>query len=80
VKLQRKRLIAIAAGAITIVAIVLSFGSGYLGLGWQWLRPAGELPQLAELIGLILLGRINCSRLLGCSRLKARRLGGCLST
>jgi hypothetical protein len=56
-KLQRKKIIAIGAGAITIVAIVLSFAAGYLGLGWQWLRPAGELLLLAELVGLIVLER-----------------------
>jgi hypothetical protein len=54
---RRSRLIAIAAGLITITAVVLSFASGYLGLGWQWLRPAAELLLLAELVGLIVLER-----------------------
>src|SRR5579863_9461186 len=54
---RRNRMIAIAAGAITVVAIVLAFASGYLGQQWQWLRPAGELLLLAELVGLIVLER-----------------------
>jgi hypothetical protein len=54
---KRNRLIAIAAGAITVVAIVLAFASGYLGQEWRWLRPAGELLLLAELVGLIVLER-----------------------
>ena len=53
----RARIIPIAASVITVVAIVLAFASGYLGLGWQWLRPAGELLLLAELVGLIVLER-----------------------
>ena len=56
-KLQRNRIIALAAGIITVTAIVLSFASGYLGLGWQRLRPAAELLLLAELVGLIVLER-----------------------
>jgi hypothetical protein len=40
-----------------VTAIVLSFASGYLGLGWQWLRPTAELLLLAELVGLIVLER-----------------------
>jgi hypothetical protein len=54
---RRNRMIAIAAGAITTVAIVLAFASGYLGEQWRWLRPAGELLLLAELVGLIVLER-----------------------
>jgi hypothetical protein len=54
---KRNRLIAIAAGAITVVAIVLAFAAGYLGQEWRWLRPAGELLLLAELVGLIVLER-----------------------
>src|SRR5262249_5478772 len=54
---RRNRVIAIAAGAIAIVAIVLAFASGYLGQQWNWLRPAGELLFLAELVGLIVLER-----------------------
>ena len=54
---RRNRIIAIAAGAITVVAIVLAFASGYLGQQWNWLRPAGELLLLAELVGLIVLER-----------------------
>jgi hypothetical protein len=50
-------MIAIAAGVITIIAIVLAFASGYLGQQWNWLRPAGELLLLAELVGLIVLER-----------------------
>jgi hypothetical protein len=53
----RNRIIAITAGLITVLAVVLSFASGYLGLGWQWLRPAAELLLLAELVGLIVLER-----------------------
>src|SRR5215472_3981209 len=54
---RRNRFIAIAAGVITVVAIVLAFASGYLGQEWNWLRPAGELLLLAELVGLIVLER-----------------------
>lgn len=54
---KRNRMIAVAAGAITVVAIVLAFASGYLGLPWQWLRPAAELLLLGELVGLIVLER-----------------------
>src|SRR5215472_14976011 len=54
---RRNRFIAIAAGVITVVAIVLAFASGYLGQQWNWLRPAGELLLLAELVGLIVLER-----------------------
>jgi len=54
---RRNRMIAIAAGGITTVAIVLAFASGYLGQQWNWLRPAGELLLLAELVGLIVLER-----------------------
>jgi hypothetical protein len=54
---KRNRIIAVVAGAITVVAIVLAFASGYLGQQWQWLRPAGELLLLAELVGLIVLER-----------------------
>jgi hypothetical protein len=56
-KPRRNRIIAIIAGAITVTAVVASFASGYLGLGWQWLRPAAELLLLAELVGLIVLER-----------------------
>ena len=56
-RVRRNRIIAIAAGVITVMAVVLSFASGYLGLGWQWLRPAAELLLLAELVGLIILER-----------------------
>jgi hypothetical protein len=54
---RRNRLVAIAAGTITVLAIVLAFASGYLGEHWNWLRPAGELLLLAELVGLIVLER-----------------------
>ena len=54
---RRARPVAVAAGAITIVAIVLAFASGYLGQQWNWLRPAGELLLLAELVGLVVLER-----------------------
>jgi len=53
----RRRNIAIIAGAITVVAIVLAFASGYLGVTWLWLRPAAELLLLGELVGLIVLER-----------------------
>lgn len=52
-----KNVIAIAAGIITVVAIVLAFASAYLGLAWRWLRPAAELLLLGELVGLIVLER-----------------------
>jgi hypothetical protein len=48
---RRNRMIAVFAAAITVVAIVLAFASGYLGQQWNWLRPAGELLLLAELVG-----------------------------
>ncbi len=51
------RLLSISAGFVTIIAIVLAFASGYLGQQWQWLRPAGELLLLAELVGLVVLER-----------------------
>lgn len=54
---RRNRIIAIAAGVITVVAITLALASGYLGLTWLWLRPAAELLLLAELVGLIVLER-----------------------
>jgi hypothetical protein len=54
---RRNRIIAIAAGAITVIAIVLAFASGFLGQQWNWLRPAGELLLLAELVGLVVLER-----------------------
>ena len=54
---RRNRIIAIVAGAITVVAITLALASGYLGLTWLWLRPAAELLLLAELVGLIVLER-----------------------
>ena len=54
---RRNRIISIAAGVITVTAIVLAFASGYLGLPWLWLRPAAELLLLAELVGLIVLER-----------------------
>ena len=54
---RRNRLIAIAAGAITVVAIVLGFAGDVLGLPWHWMRPAAELLLLAELVGLVVLER-----------------------
>src|SRR5215472_7317719 len=54
---RRNRVIVIAAGAITVIAITLALASGYLGLTWLWLRPAAELLLLAELVGLIVLER-----------------------
>jgi hypothetical protein len=54
---SRSRIIAIAAGALTVTAIVLAFASTYLGVGWLWLRPAAELLLLAELVGLVVLER-----------------------
>jgi hypothetical protein len=54
---RRNRIITIAAAGITVLAIVLAFASGYLGLPWLWLRPAAELLLLAELVGLIILER-----------------------
>jgi len=55
-RVRRNRIIAIAAGVITVFAITLA-ASGYLGLTWLWLRPAAELLLLAELVGLIVLER-----------------------
>jgi hypothetical protein len=37
---KRNRVIAIVAGSITVVAIVLGFAGDYLGLPWKGLRPA----------------------------------------
>jgi hypothetical protein len=54
---RRNRLIAIAAGAITVVAIVLGFAGDVLGLPWHWMRPAAELLLLGELVGLVVLER-----------------------
>lgn len=54
---RRNRLIAIAAGVITVVAIVLAFASEYLELPWKWIRPAAELLLLGELVGLVVLER-----------------------
>jgi hypothetical protein len=54
---RRNRIIAITAGAITIVAIVLGFAGDFLGLPWHWMRPAAELLLLAELVGLVVLER-----------------------
>ena len=51
------RLIAVAAGAITVIAIVLGFAGDVLGLPWHWMRPAAELLLLAELVGLVVLER-----------------------
>ena len=55
-KRRPARLSVIVAGAITVIAIVSSFASGYVGLGWQWL-PAAEFLLIAELFGLIDLER-----------------------
>jgi hypothetical protein len=54
---RRNRIIAITAGAITVVAIVLAFASEYLELPWKWIRPAAELLLLGELVGLVVLER-----------------------
>src|SRR5271155_1388458 len=54
---RRNRIIAVAAGAITVVAIVLGFAGDFLGLPWHWMRPAAELLLLAELVGLVVLER-----------------------
>ena len=54
---RRNRMIAIAAGAITVVAIVLGFAGDFLGMPWHWMRPAAELLLLAELVGLVVLER-----------------------
>jgi hypothetical protein len=47
---RRNRLIAMAAGAITVIAIVFGFAGDVLGLPWHWMRPAAELLLLAELV------------------------------
>src|SRR5437899_969099 len=54
---RRNRMIAIAAGAITVTAIVVAFAAEYLELPWKWLRPGVELLLLAELVGLVVLER-----------------------
>jgi hypothetical protein len=54
---RRNRMIAIAAGVITVVAIVVAFASEYFDLPWKWLRPGVELLLLAELVGLVVLER-----------------------
>ncbi|MGO9266083.1 MAG: hypothetical protein ACLQBA_14590 [Candidatus Binataceae bacterium] len=54
---RRNRLIAIAAGVVTVIAIVLGFAEDFLGLPWHWMRPAAELLLLAELVGLVVLER-----------------------
>ena len=54
---RRNRIIAIAAGAITVTAIVVAFAAEYLDLPWKWLRPGVELLLLAELVGLVVLER-----------------------
>src|SRR5712692_7346530 len=54
---RRNRLIAIAAGVITVTAIVVAFAAEYFDLPWKWLRPAVELLLLAELVGLVVLER-----------------------
>lgn len=56
-KLHRNQVIAIGAGTITVIAIVVAFAAEYLDLPWKWLRPAAELLLLAELVGLIVLER-----------------------
>jgi hypothetical protein len=54
---RRNRIIAIAAGAITVTAIVVAFAAEYFDLSWKWLRPGVELLLLAELVGLVVLER-----------------------
>ena len=54
---RRNRIIAIAAGVVTVIAIVLGFAGDVLGLPWHWMRPAAELLLLAELVGLVVLER-----------------------
>ncbi len=54
---KRNRIIAIVAGSITVVAIVLGFAGDFLGLGWRWMRPAAELLLLAELVALVVIER-----------------------
>jgi hypothetical protein len=54
---RRKRMITIAAGVITVIAIVLGLAGDVLGLPWHWMRPAAELLMLAELVALVVLER-----------------------
>jgi len=54
---RRNRIIAIAAGVITVIAIVPGFAGDFLGMPWHWMRPAAELLLLAELVGLVVLER-----------------------
>jgi hypothetical protein len=50
-------MIAIGAGVITVIALVLGFAGEVLGLPWHWTRPAAELLLLAELVGLVVVER-----------------------
>src|SRR5579859_3114085 len=54
---RRNRMIAMAAGGITVTAIVVAFAAEYFELPWKWLRPGVELLLLAELVGLVVLER-----------------------
>jgi len=54
---RRNRMIAIGAGAITVIAIVLGFAGDFLGLRWRWMHPAAELLLLAELVALVVVER-----------------------
>jgi hypothetical protein len=45
---KRNRIIAIAAGLITVTAIVFAFAAEYFELPWKWLRPGVELLLLVE--------------------------------
>ncbi len=40
---RRNRMIAVAAGVITVTAIVVAFAGEYFDLPWKWLRPGVEL-------------------------------------
>src|SRR5271167_3088214 len=54
---RRNRMVAMAAGVITVIAIVFGFAGDFLGLPWHWMRPVAELLLLAELVGLVVLER-----------------------
>jgi hypothetical protein len=54
---RRNRMIVVAAGVVTVTAIVLGFASEFLGMPWHCMRPAAELLLLAELVGLVVLER-----------------------
>ncbi len=55
---QGNRILAVAAGLVTVTAIVIAFAAEYLELPWRWLR------QGVELLLLCRVGRISRPRTL----------------